>query len=271
MILLSLTFALAAVWAVMPRAGPTALPARLATYDGAVQSGRRLRWSYAGIAVAGVLCLSAAGWFAGGRGAAIAAAAGIAVATGWGLATSHAGMRSALRGRKAVTDACTALAAQVRVGRLPTDALAIAAEDCPVLRPAQAAQLLGADVAAIWRAQSRRRGHRGLAELARAWQISTQIGAPMAASLERVAQGVAAEESVRVLVAGELAGPRATGKIMALLPVAGLALGYALGGNPIDFLLQTRLGWACLVGGVGLAAAGVLWVESLAQHAAVEG
>jgi tight adherence protein B len=271
MILLSLTCALLAVWALVPGAAPAALAARLMPEDAPIPRQRRPLWKYAGSAGLTVLCVGAVGSLTGGRGAAIALATGIAVATGWHLATSHARMRAALCARRSVTEACATLAAQVRVGRLPTDALAIAAEDCQILRPAQTAQLLGGDVTAIWHAQSRRRGHGGLAELARAWQISTRIGAPMAAVLERVAESMAAEESVRAVVAGELAGPRATGKIMAFLPLAGLALGYALGGDPIDFLLQSSLGWGCLVGGVGLAAAGVLWVESLAQRAAVEG
>ena len=58
---------------------------------------------------------------------------------------------------------------------------------------------------------------------------------------------------------------------MAGLPLCGIALGYALGGDPIEFLLQGPLGWGCLVCGVALAAAGVLWVEALAQQAAREG
>ena len=268
MILVSLICALLAVLAFLPRAPAAALDARLRI----LETGPRMRrrWWYAGLAVLAVCSAGAVGSLAGGRAAAIALAAGIAVATGWRLATSHLRMRAALEAQRQVTEACAALAAQVRVGRLPIQALATAAEDCPILRPACSVQHLGGEVAAVWGSQARQRGHGGLAELARAWQISTQIGAPMAAALERVAEGLATEESVRAVVAGELAGPRATGKIMAFLPVVGLALGYALGGDPIGFLLQGLPGWTCLVGGVGLAAAGVLWVESLAQRAAIQ-
>jgi tight adherence protein B len=268
MILVSLICALLAVLAYLPRAPSAALDARLAILETGASKHRR--WWYAGLAVVAVFSAGAAGSLAGGRAAAIAVTAGIAVSTGWRLAASHVRMRAALDAQTRVTEACAALAAQVRVGRLPIEALATAAEDCPILRPACSIQHLGGDVVAIWRAQARQHGHRGLAELARAWQISTQVGAPMAAALERVAEGLATEESVRAVVAGELAGPRATGKIMAFLPVAGLALGYALGGDPIGFVLQGLPGWICLVGGVGLAAAGVLWVESLAQRAAIQ-
>ena len=268
MILVSSICALLAILAFLPRAPSAALDARLAILEPSARQHRR--WWYGGLAVLAVFSAGAIGSLAGGRSAATALAAGIAVSTGWRLARSQVRMRAALEAQTQVTEACAALAAQVRVGRLPLEALVSAAEDCPILRPACSVQHLGGDVAAIWGAQARQRGHGGLAELARAWQISTQIGAPMAAALERVAQGLASEESVRALVAGELAGPRATGKIMAFLPVVGLALGYALGGDPIGFLLQGLPGWTCLVSGVGLAAAGVLWVESLAQRAAIQ-
>lgn len=268
MILVSLICALLAVLAFLPRAPSATLDARLATLETGARKYRR--WWYPGLGVPAVLSVGAVGSLAGGRGAAIVLAAGIAVGTGWRLATWHVRMRAALEAQRRVAEACAALAAQVRVGRLPIEALATAAEDCPILRRASSVQHLGGDVVAAWEAQACQRGYGGLAELARAWQISTQVGAPMAAALERVAEGLATEESVRAVVAGELAGPRATGKIMAFLPVAGLALGYALGGDPIGFLLQGLLGWTCLVGGVSLAAAGVLWVESLAQRAAVQ-
>ena len=92
----------------------------------------------------------------------------------------------------------------------------------------------------------------------------------MAAALERVTANLADDHALAATVAAELAGPRATGKIMAVLPACGLALGYALGGDPVGFLLSGTLGWACLVGGVALAATGVLWVERLARRAAGE-
>jgi|SRR5215211_4212535 len=271
MILLCLTCAVLAAWGLVSPAARVVMAARLATNDARADLRRRPFPKYAGIVATALVTIWAIASLIGGREAAIGLAAGVAVATVGRFATSRSRVRTALRARRSVTEACTTLAALMRVGRLPTEALLVAAEDCPVLGPAKTAQLLGGDVAEVWQEQARMRGHGGLAELARAWRISTQTGAPMATVLERVAEGMATEESVRAVVAGELAGPRATAKIMAFLPLAGLTLGYALGGNPIAFLLQGPVGWSCLVGGVGLAAAGVLWVEALAQRAAVEG
>ena len=70
------------------------------------------------------------------------------------------------------------------------------------------------------------------------------------------------------MVAGELSAPRATGKVMAVLPACGVGLGYLLGGEPIGWLLGGPLGWGCLLAGVILASLGVLWIEALAGRAA---
>jgi len=271
MIILSLMCAVLATWAVSPPAPSVWLSSRLSNGPNAKPETRRLRWWLMALPLIGGIGIATAGVLAGGAGAALAFAIAISLATAVRLAVSHARWRAAIGVRRSVTDACGALAAQVRVGRAPAEALITAAEDCPILTQAASAQRIGGDVVAIWEAQSRRRGCGGLTDLARAWAVSTRTGAPMAATLELVADGMAREEAVRTVVAGELAGPRATGKIMAVLPLAGLALGYALGGDPVGFLLGGFVGWGCLIGGALLAAAGVLWVEALARHAAVDG
>ena len=272
MIILSLMCAVLATWAVLPRAPSVWLSSRLSTSTNEKRERRRLRWWLVALPLIAGLGVATAGALAGGAAAALALAIAICLMPRRsGSPYRMLGCEPAVTARRSVTDACAALAAQVRVGRTPAEALITAAEDCPILAQAASAHRLGGDVLAIWEAQSRRRGCGGLADLARAWAISTRTGAPMAATLELVADGMASEEAVRTVVAGELAGPRATGKIMAVLPLVGLALGYALGGDPVGFLLGGLVGWGCLIGGALLAAVGVLWVEALAGHAAVEG
>jgi tight adherence protein B len=166
-----------------------------------------------------------------------------------------------------VAHACAVLASYVRVGQVATDALVRAAEDCAVLTPAARTQQIGGDVPAAWRAQAAGPGCGGLADLAQAWQVSLRTGAPLSVSLEQVAVGLTADQSLRAVVAGELSAPRATGKVMAVLPLLGIGLGYALGGRPLAWLLAGPVGWACLLGGVLLAAAGVTWIERLARAA----
>lgn len=168
--------------------------------------------------------------------------------------------------RAEVAGSCAVIANQVRVGRIPAEALALAAEDAPVLAVAARVQRNGGDVVAALLGEADRPGCRGLRDLARAWQVGTRTGAPMADLLDQVATALRQDQSVERTVASELAGPRATGRVMAVLPLCGIGLGYLLGGDPLGFLLAGPLGWACLVGGAVLAAAGVLWIEGLARQ-----
>lgn len=208
-----------------------------------------------------------AGVLAGPRGAVLAVAGLIVLAVvGW-LGRQRSRARTALRAQVDVARACQLLASHLRVGQVPTAALAVTAQDCPVLREARQVHEVGGDVTAVWRRQAERPGHGGLAELARAWQVSVQTGAPLSATLEQVAVSLAAEESLRAVVAGELASPRASSKVMAALPVCGIAMGYLLGGDPLDWLLSHPLGWACLLMGLVLAGVGLVWIELLARRA----
>lgn len=183
---------------------------------------------------------------------------------GIGLARSRAGSA-----RRQVAQACSILATQVRIGQPPLVAIRSAAQDCPVLRPAVAIVDLGGDPAVAWRQQARAPGSGGLEELARAWQLANRTGADMADALDRVADALFEDDAVALVVASEAAGPRASGKIMAVLPVAGIGLGYVIGGNPVQFLTGTPYGWGCLVLGTSLACAGVLWMEWVADHTAL--
>jgi tight adherence protein B len=200
--------------------------------------------------------------------AAAGAAILIVVATSLGLLVQEVRTRKASQARVQVAQACRALASQIQVGRTPTEALRSAAADSPVLSEASQTQALGGDVTTVWRTESSRPGHSGLADLARAWQVSTETGAPLAPSLQQVSAALTADVALRTVIAAELAAPRASGKIMAVLPFCGLGMGYLLGGDPLDFVFSSPYGRACLVLGVGLAAAGVLWIDRLSRLAA---
>lgn len=242
----------------------------------AVEQPRRRALSRRGASVVAVLGLTAvlvgAASASGGAPAAVLVAVSIIVAlTCRWLWLQRMRSRSALKAQTDVAHACEVLAAHLRVGQVATEALVVAATDCPVLVEARQVQAVGGDVTTVWRRQAGQPGHLGLLELARAWQVSIDTGAPLSAALEQVAASLAAEQSLRTVVAGELAAPRATSKVMAALPACGIGMGYLLGGDPIDWLLGGPAGWACLILGVGLACSGVMWIELLARHASVQG
>ena len=231
---------------------------------------RHRSWSYVAMLIILLTLIIAAGYLANARGAVLACAAFAAGATVARLITQHRGRRSALRARADVAQACTVLASYLRVGQVPSAALAIAAADWQVLREGHQAGTLGGDVVEVWRLQSRRAGHSGLLELARAWHVSIETGAPMSATLDQVAASLAADQALTGVIDSELATARATSKVMAALPACGLGIGYLLGGDPGRWLLAGPSGWACLLVGVLLACAGVLWIEALARQASGE-
>jgi tight adherence protein B len=208
---------------------------------------------------------------AGPRVAIFAASAAIVVATAARLIRLSARRTAAGQARQAVAEACALLSANLRVGMVPARALASAADDCAVLREAQRTLALGGDVSTVWRRQAEVDGMGGLRELARAWQVGTRSGASLTGTLEQVADGLSADLALGAVVGSELAGPRATGKVMAVLPLLGVGMGYLLGGDPMRWLAEGVPGWTCLITGVAFACAGVLWIESLARRAAVQG
>ena len=219
--------------------------------------------------IGSVLVILVAIMLDGPRGAMLAGSGLMILLTSVRLVGQQRRSRSTVRTRVAVSRACTALAAQLRIGQVPAEALASAAGDHPVLIESQRVSAIGGDVPRTWRAQAERDGgSAGLAELARAWQVSIDTGAPMSTTLEQVAAGLSADRNLQSVIAGELAAPRATSKVMAVLPACGIGIGYLLGGDPVGWLLAGPPGWGCLFVGVLLACAGVLWIEALAHQAA---
>lgn len=247
-------------------AGLQRLPAR-----GPEPEAPRRRWWCGLVVVGGVAAaLTLAGSLGGLQGGAFCVAGLLVTGTVTYLTRLRARRVRVERARLAVAEAASVLAANLRVGMVPAQALAVAAVSCPVLEEGRVTMSMGGDVPALWHRRAVVEGCGGLRELARAWQVSAVSGASLTGTLEGVAAGLAADQSLRSVVGSELAAPRATGKLMAALPALGLGMGYLIGGKPLGWLAGGLAGWACLVLGVGFACAGVLWIENLARQAAAQ-
>ncbi|MET9291649.1 type II secretion system F family protein [Streptomyces sp. NPDC003077] len=182
-------------------------------------------------------------------------------------------VRERERGRErvagAVIELCDAVAGELRAGRLPGQALGAGVTSgfgeagAAVL----AAARFGGDVPRALRAAARLPGAEGLAGVAACWQVAVEGGAGLASGLERVASGLRAQRDQQDELRAQLAGPRATALMLALLPVGGLLLGSALGADPLRILLHTPAGWACLVVGGLLEAAGLAWTARIVAGA----
>ena len=173
--------------------------------------------------------------------------------------------------RAAVVELLDAVAAELRVGRSPREALRRGVDEVPagVLATALAevaeSARLGGDVPAALHCAAAVRGAHALGWLAAAWQLAEVTGAGLAVALEQLAATGRADDEQRHRVAVQLAGPRATARLLAVLPLFGLLLGSTLGAGPVRVLLGTPVGWALTVLGVGLDVVGLWWTARLAR------
>jgi len=161
------------------------------------------------------------------------------------------------------------LAVLLRAGLAPAAAwrhLAETEEDAPeLLRIAErieagepAAEAIEAEGGAIgpWRS------------VAAAWSIAARAGSPLAATLATLAG------TLRVLAQQEregriaLAGPNATARLVAVLPLVALGFGAALGVDALGLLFGTGWGRACLAIGIGLMVLARLWSRRMVARAA---
>ncbi|BCK69590.1 membrane protein [Streptomyces libani subsp. rufus] len=165
----------------------------------------------------------------------------------------------------AVIALCAAVAGELRAGRQPAQALLAAG--APGLGASGSAMLAaaryGGDVPQALRVAARHPGAAGLTGMAACWQVAVEGGAGLASGLERIAAGLRAQRDQRDELRAQLAGPRATALMLALLPAAGLLMGSALGADPLRVLLHTPAGWGCLVVGGLLEWGGVAWTARI--------
>ncbi len=213
------------------------------------------------------LGVAAATVVAGWAGFCLGGAAALVVWTASGLVVRQRGVRRAERLGADVGRAADVLAGLLRVGHVPSAALTAAAAECPVLAQPAAVQQVGGEVAPALLALAERHASPELATLGVTWLVSQRTGAAMAESMVQVAEGLASERELRHTVAAGLAAARATTRLMSALPVVGLLIGYAFGGDPAAFLVGTPGGQACLLVGVACACAGAWWGEAVAGRA----
>lgn len=265
MTVLAVVAAALAVW-VLVRPGDAGL-ARCEVEPPGPRRGARVSVRALGVLVS-VGIVTASGAIAGVRAAVLACVTVLVVGTAALLGLRYRARRYRAQQRTEVAWAGEVLAGLLRAGHVPATALEAAASETIVLRSAADAQAVGGDVADALRRASVAPGREGLLDLSDAWAVASRTGASLCAAVEATAEQLAGRQEVARTVAAELSAPRATGLVLAALPAAGLLLGFGFGGNPIAFLLESPGGWACLVSGVALVCAGVLWTEALADKAA---
>ncbi|HEY7272342.1 MAG TPA: hypothetical protein VH502_06380 [Actinoplanes sp.] len=198
------------------------------------------------------IAAGALGWLVGGPVAAL-------VGSVYGALAARAATRAARHRRHAAAragqlDDLCALAADLRAGLPPA---AAAVERTGVL---EASDQPAATV----------RGPRDrIVNLTGAvWRLAEHTGAPAADLIERIERDARAADRSRASAAAQSAGAQATALLLAALPLGGIALGYAIGADPLQVLLHTPLGAACAAGALLLQSGGLLWADRVTNGAA---
>ena len=175
-----------------------------------------------------------------------------------------AARRRDARERLRVIQALSALAAELQAGQPPGPAMRRAGGEPSVWPTALGALLLDGDVVPALVADAVR--HPVLSQLAACWQVGAESGAGLATAVERLSAAARSAEEVRVDLEGQLAGPRASARLLAGLPFVGIAFGMMLGSDPLAWLLTSMPGRACLFTGLALTAAGTWWTGRIARR-----
>ena len=168
----------------------------------------------------------------------------------------------------AVTALCTALRAELEAGLQPRSAFVSAVWSRRELRDlAEDVSRPGADLdlPRLLAEHSMRPGRRALRALAACWFAAERHGMALADAVAGIEEGLKAEHGRLRAVEVELAGIRATILLLAALPAFGLALGLALGADPLGTLLHHPIGQIGFVLGVVLDLAGLLWTDRLVE------
>jgi tight adherence protein B len=104
--------------------------------------------------------------------------------------------------------------------------------------------------------------------LVNAWALAGRYGLPMADVLDAARRDAEAEIGFHRRLKAKMAGPRASAAVLAVLPLACLPLGEAMGAGPISVLTGTGTGQLVLVVGCGLIWAGTAWCRILTGRVA---
>lgn len=109
-----------------------------------------------------------------------------------------------------------------------------------------------------------RSGWRALAAL---WSVASETGAPLAAALRHVAEGILATAEIERENAAALAAPSATARLILALPFGAVFVASMLGLGTLEVLVGSPVGWGCLAIGVTLVLLARVWTRRLVASA----
>jgi len=160
------------------------------------------------------------------------------------------------------------LSSELRAGSTPREALTRAAGQPPLWPNALSAARFGEPIDTGFLADAAQSPEvaNALHQLAACWHVGVTRGSGLAVSIERLSLSLRAQQELQTTLRNELAAPRATGRMLAFLPVVGVAMGYLLGADPISWFLGSSAGVLVLAMAVALTFVGALWTRRIVQR-----
>lgn len=196
-------------------------------------------------------------------------AAAILVGTVIARRSGSSGRRRRCAEAAALRDGLDILAGELRAGAHPVAAFDAAGTEVGAdvgerLRVVAARGRLGADVGAGIRSVAAVSAQPECWErLAVCWQLAQSHGLAIATLMRAAHHDIVERERFRVRVDAGLAGARTTAAVLAGMPVLGIALGQAIGADPLAFLLSGGAGGVLLVVGITLSCLGLFWSDRI--------
>lgn len=104
-----------------------------------------------------------------------------------------------------------------------------------------------------------------VARLGSGWELSARYGVPWAGLIETVATDLADRQHAESVRNAQVAGPRVSGYVLAVMPALGILLGAGMGADPVHVLLDTGVGAVLLLVGSTLTCLGLAWTASIVR------
>lgn len=174
-----------------------------------------------------------------------------------------------------------AVAPALEAGLAPASALRIAVDSGPTPgRPGYVSSLdllaqsmasaaaEGDQLGPLWRKAAESTGSAELLQLAHAWSLTEDMGAPLAQAVRTTVSLVEARIAQERRLAAAVAGARATVNVLTVLPIGGPLLALVIGIGPGELYAGSRLTQASLVLGLCLAGIGRWWVHRMVRSVA---
>jgi tight adherence protein B len=121
----------------------------------------------------------------------------------------------------------------------------------------------GSPLEPVWRREARARASPALRAVAEGWALTERHGAPLVDVLDVVVGALRDAARSEAAVQTALAAPRATARLLGVLPLGGLVLGELVGVHPLSVLLGTGPGRVVGLAGLGCTLAGRVWMRRL--------